>query len=442
MAAKKEFYDQLQAYALGCLDAADLKSLRNYIHSGEEYSWQELGEYQNLTALLPSILKVEIPDFQLKDKVARKLYRIKDEIRAKRVTEISGASEQIYPPEQEESTTGFTEVKKFSLDKPSTIHQPEPVVEEEFIEEEPVEEETFSPEIEEAYEEEAPEVYEEEAEEEDIDEEEIKNQQEEDIIKSATEFEVVTPTRKEFLRPSHKTQIIERDKQSRVETPVPPKEEAEVPEEESFYKDEPVVESKKETAFSIKNKKRDLNIYEEEVMPVSKKTSIAIIALIILTILVIAGGIFAYFSISSDVKKYQTEVEKLNSELQGVTENSNDTKELQKMLEARDTRIVNLSGSRNSGYGKIIANLDQSRGYLQLGGMPALPGNKSYQLWINAGGNNFISLGLFNNSGAVEYYPIDFPELSNQSSIKIMLTEEPSNGSERPGGTVYLTGTL
>jgi len=43
-----------------------------------------LGEFQNLASLLPSTLKIENPDPQLKDNVAKKLYRLKDEIRAQR----------------------------------------------------------------------------------------------------------------------------------------------------------------------------------------------------------------------------------------------------------------------------------------------------------------------------------------------------------------------
>ena len=83
MADKNEYYEFLYAYAFGCLDEDDLKSLTNYLASNEDYFWQELGEFQNLSALLPSILNIEKPEPEVKDKVARKLYRIRNEIKAK-----------------------------------------------------------------------------------------------------------------------------------------------------------------------------------------------------------------------------------------------------------------------------------------------------------------------------------------------------------------------
>ena len=73
MTVEKEYYELLQAYALGCLDKPDLDKIKSYIDAGGEYPWKELGEFQNLAALFPSILNMEIPSPQLKDKVARKL---------------------------------------------------------------------------------------------------------------------------------------------------------------------------------------------------------------------------------------------------------------------------------------------------------------------------------------------------------------------------------
>src|ERR1035437_7310352 len=76
--------DLIYAYSLGCLDNEELQRLREHLNSGENHNIQELGEFQNLVSLLPSTLKIENPDPQLKDNVAKKLYRLKDEIRAQR----------------------------------------------------------------------------------------------------------------------------------------------------------------------------------------------------------------------------------------------------------------------------------------------------------------------------------------------------------------------
>lgn len=49
----------------------------------DESFLNELAALQNDLSLLPVTLQIENPPTQLKDKVARKLYRIKDEIRTK-----------------------------------------------------------------------------------------------------------------------------------------------------------------------------------------------------------------------------------------------------------------------------------------------------------------------------------------------------------------------
>ena len=81
---QNEYSDLLFAYSLGCLDKEDLLELNEFFQTGNEFPWQELGEYQNLAALLPSILNMETPTEEIKDKVARKLYRIKNERRPRK----------------------------------------------------------------------------------------------------------------------------------------------------------------------------------------------------------------------------------------------------------------------------------------------------------------------------------------------------------------------
>jgi|ERR1035441_2959035 hypothetical protein len=76
--------DLIYAYSLGCLDNEELQLFREHFDSGEELNNQKLGEFQNLASLLPTLLTIEIPDPQLKDNVAKKLYRLKDEIKAQR----------------------------------------------------------------------------------------------------------------------------------------------------------------------------------------------------------------------------------------------------------------------------------------------------------------------------------------------------------------------
>ena len=85
MSNENQYYDLLHAYALGCLDPKDLNIMNEFLDTGEEFFWEELGEYQNLAALLPSILNIETPGMELKDKVARKLYNLRNEKRTNAV---------------------------------------------------------------------------------------------------------------------------------------------------------------------------------------------------------------------------------------------------------------------------------------------------------------------------------------------------------------------
>jgi hypothetical protein len=76
--------DLIYAYSLGCLDNEEFQLFSENLDSGEELNDQKLGEFQNLVSLLPLSLTIENPDPKLKDNVAKKLYRLKDEIKAQK----------------------------------------------------------------------------------------------------------------------------------------------------------------------------------------------------------------------------------------------------------------------------------------------------------------------------------------------------------------------
>ena len=84
----QDFATLLHAFALGCLEREEFDLMMEYFKSNQDYPWQELGEYQNLVALLPSFLNIESPDQRVKDMVARKLYRLRDQQRPQRTTQI------------------------------------------------------------------------------------------------------------------------------------------------------------------------------------------------------------------------------------------------------------------------------------------------------------------------------------------------------------------
>jgi hypothetical protein len=87
MIEEQKVIGMLQAKALGCLDDDDENQLQDFINAGHVFPWDELGVYQNVASLLPLALPLDIPDVELKDKVALRLIKLRDEQRAKKLFE-------------------------------------------------------------------------------------------------------------------------------------------------------------------------------------------------------------------------------------------------------------------------------------------------------------------------------------------------------------------
>jgi len=69
----------IKSYVLGCLNPEAEKGLKSFMEDTENFPWQELGQYQNLVAMLPLNLSFETPGLEVKDRVARKLYELRGE---------------------------------------------------------------------------------------------------------------------------------------------------------------------------------------------------------------------------------------------------------------------------------------------------------------------------------------------------------------------------
>jgi hypothetical protein len=82
-----EAKELLQAKALGCLDPEDDAVFTKLMEDDENFPWQELGHYQNLVAFLPTLLNIEVPEPEVKDNVARKLYELGEKIKAEEKVE-------------------------------------------------------------------------------------------------------------------------------------------------------------------------------------------------------------------------------------------------------------------------------------------------------------------------------------------------------------------
>lgn len=81
--ADQAIHEMISAFAAGCMDDQNYKQFKNYVRSGGELPEGELGELQNVISLVPSILDLEQPDAELKERVAKKLISLQEEIKKK-----------------------------------------------------------------------------------------------------------------------------------------------------------------------------------------------------------------------------------------------------------------------------------------------------------------------------------------------------------------------
>ena len=392
------FNDYLYAFCLGSLDRDELKELSEYIGGVEGFDKQELGEYQNLVSLLPAILTIETPDPQLKDNVARKLYRLKDEIKSQRYK--NKTSPRIQGITKEESVPADQEKPKIV----GTIEEEEvPLIE--------------------SKKQETPELVKEEL----PKPSQNKLSKSQDVSPLYKTYNPEEPA-KEETRPPVKRETFLHSKEEKEE----------YPEEQIEYKSVRVEEDHMDNII-----REPLKTPEQQILQPEKKSySMAIIGFLLFFVVVI-GIVIVYVKISSDVKEYKSEVDKLNKQISSLTMKLSSNQEIDQMLQSPNVQIINLKGTNlnTSGFGKLIISPEKGLGYIQLAQMPALPEKKEFQLWVSISGNS-MSLGTFHASEKMEYYSFKIPTLPQGYDINFLVTEEQAGGAKTPGKKVYLTGNL
>lgn len=98
--ADQAIHEMISAFAAGCMDEENYSQFKKYIKSGGDLPEGELGELQNVISLVPAILDLEQPAPEIKEKVAKKLISLQDEIK-KRIKE-----------RKEKPTQEFTGIKE------------------------------------------------------------------------------------------------------------------------------------------------------------------------------------------------------------------------------------------------------------------------------------------------------------------------------------------
>jgi len=117
----------LQAKALGCLDPSDENLLSEFINAGHLFPWDELGALQSVASLLPISLPLELPDPLLKDKIALRLIKLTEEIRAQKIIEEEKQKQQetepVLPQEPEFAEEEFEQVVEENKEPEETTQE-------------------------------------------------------------------------------------------------------------------------------------------------------------------------------------------------------------------------------------------------------------------------------------------------------------------------------
>jgi hypothetical protein len=443
MITKQEAADMIYAGVLGCLDRADQTKLNEFIRAGGELP-SNMGELQNIAALLPIILQAENPDPKLKDMVARKLYRIKDQIRAKVTSENSsaGTGEVFYSNSREDR-------KSSSLlsGKPSTSSEEKKIKNEEKAEDNIVEEKPQNTELEQITEkEETPAA---------VKAEEIKSEDFEPVTPSRNTFESFKSTRERVLEGNFKDVSEETPEVNKEEI----KPESKTPTSEKVKTYERVITKEKPSSNApakesphqrISTKERGKSFerayrkkyYTEETQ--TKKKGMSSWLVVSLFVILFLALVVLYMNFSTEIKDLKFSNDTLNKQLSELSVKFNNSQEIQNILESADVKIINLEGTaiNPGGKGKLIISASQSKGYLQLTDMPALGQNSSYQLWMQLPDGKYFSLGVFNPSGRVQYFPFKIPQSEGTNVTEYLVTEESLTGATNPGNKVFLTGSI
>jgi hypothetical protein len=80
MMDKNKTIDLIKSHVLGCLNKEAEMTLKSFMEDSENFPWKELGEYQNLAAMIPLNLPVEHPGDEVKTRIVQKLTELKAQL--------------------------------------------------------------------------------------------------------------------------------------------------------------------------------------------------------------------------------------------------------------------------------------------------------------------------------------------------------------------------
>jgi hypothetical protein len=404
----QELQNLLYAYALGCLDRDDFEKLIEHLESSESFPWQELGEYQNLAALLPSFLNVEEPSPGLKDKVARKLYRLKD---VKKTSPPAAGTPRAKTTHREKEKLPDAPQAPLSVSVPESV-APAGAEDEIIVPKEFSETNSFTQRGAQS----------------------ARPQQQDTQVKARSGRDAEERQKPAFEPPADTPSFTLSVGDAPEETPQYAEEEFVINQDgfgdEKSQPSEADLEAIRKKV--VDNYNRDAE--SEEQLPPREITAGVSRALFYSVAALLAIAIFAvYYLLSADIKKRDTA---LGNALRGEITKSGGAQSIvvtaSELLRSSRSQVITLlpENSRERGFGRLILDVERKEGFLVLAGLPATAPESGYQLWMESGKQPPTGLGLpqeFAAGGSnTDLFPLALEAKTFRGDVTFYVTMEKS----------------
>lgn len=391
----------LYAYSSGCLDTEDYPEFLKYLNSQNGMMDKEFGNLQNVVALIPAILEIEHPNPKVKDKVARKLYKMKDESKAIKKPivvnmnlqdDARGKTKSTSVDEKPEQPISTKETGRDNIQDSSTQHS---------------------------------------------------NLQDRKFSNYIPLSEAISPE----SRPEYESDLVNKVQYNELQgSDIYDK--AEGQEENSSAMDPQAKETVSEFSRmpELNHIRPELvteNLYDEREKEKGsgKKAFVYFLGGILVSLILSAG---VYYKIDQELTKSKGETASLRLQLNNLRDELSRVERYQKVasiLSSKETRQYNLEGteSNTKASGRLTIAADGKEGVLQLYNMPLTKGKQAYQLWITSK-DQAISMGTFNVRQDIEYFPLDQLPVEQSQISSFIVTLEDNGEAGAPSKKVYLSG--
>ncbi len=418
--------EMMSAYVTGCLDNANLVQFLDYIESGGKINKDELGELQNVAAMIPIILEMENPPASLQSKIFQQIPD--NEKPVKTITK----SKKAHLREVLESKRKEAEVEKKKDDleieipeevsfknttkKKKVVEKPEDKIQQDPLAKESTEKVTVKTSV----------KYDETNEQISESAESGKSQEDSEPIFVPKDNKIkkkkitVGKTENSLEEYPHVT-VKETIRKTMI---VPPTD---------------LFPSQTEKIIPTDECEENNGTLQNTLVAKIVTASSILIAIILLVL---------YYSTKSELTEKVTGLQKEKNVLQSEVNSKDDfissNLPLIESFNQKDLIVVPLAGTEDKGTysARILLSPSSRRGVLQFLKTPDISPNESLQLWLISKGLSY-SVGIFHPKSGQKFYQLNkLPHLPFDEIEMFRITKEPASGSEFPSGNTLYFGAF